>query len=342
MASKAAYFTVSDARYFPGTAALVSSLRLTGHQDEIVVLDAGLRDDQRALLASTCRIAPLASTDSGAANPTYYKLLAPLALTAAGDVDVVVLIDGDMIVTEDLSAILDAARSGKIVAYPDPGWDRWFREWTEVFDLPSEPRRQTYVNAGLVAFSHSAFPGLLSRWQEACASIADHPTVAEGAAGPTAAADQDALNAILMSTYPLDVLELRSVDEAPQGNHLLAGEQFSRPQIVDRATLACRYRGTVTRILHASGNPKPWKSWRGMARTAYTELFVDLLSRGDAAIVVDRAEIPWWLRPGRVPAAIRAAGAGVLLARSLGRRLPAAVERRVRRLAAMRVRSAEA
>ena len=48
---QARFFTISDARFFVGTVLLLNSLRLTGHDHELVVLDRGLTDSQRARLA---------------------------------------------------------------------------------------------------------------------------------------------------------------------------------------------------------------------------------------------------------------------------------------------------
>jgi hypothetical protein len=332
---KAAFFTVSDAGYFLGTAAMVTSLRRSGAQEEIVVLDAGLREEQVAALRKTCHVVPLDSAHAGAANATYYKLLAPLTVADERDIDVVVLIDGDMIVTHSLADLLDVARGGSLVAYADPNRGRWCPEWQEIFGLDRAPRRQTYVNAGFVAFSRRAFPELLPRWQAACDRIADHPTMAEGARGPTEAGDQDALNAVLMSHYPSGVLHVRPPDESPQGHDLVGGARFARPRIVDRATLACEYRGTDVRILHSSGNnglPKPWKSWRGMGRNAYTELLVDMLATPGPGVEVLPAAVPWWLRRGDRASTARTIVDAVVLGRALARRLPKAAWRRVRAL----------
>jgi hypothetical protein len=288
--ARGAYFTVSDERYFLGAIALVESLRRTGNKEPIVVLDAGLRADQRAVLADTCRIVPLPDMRS-AANAAYYKLVAPSI--AADDVDVVVLVDSDMLITASLAPVIRSAAAGRVVCYPDPESARWFADWESIFGLDHAPRKQTYVNSGFVAFSRSRHPELLRAWAEACRSIASHPTVAEGAIGPTAQADQDALNALLMGSYPADVVDLRPADEAPQANDLAAGVD-----IADARSLACLYRGTSTVLLHAAGNPKPWRSWRGMRRTAYSVLLVEVLGDLLTRVPADALRLPWWLRPG--------------------------------------------
>lgn len=325
-----AFFTVCDRSYFLGAAALVDSLRATGNPHEIVVLDAGLSDRQRRLLSQECRVVPL-PPDFTAANPTYYKLLAPIAYADDDGIDVVVVIDSDMIVTHRLDEIVDAAAAGCIVAYPDPDCGRRFPEWEEIFGLPAPPRRQPYVNAGLVAWSRTHHPTLLQAWLDACLAISDHPTVAEGAVGPTAKADQDALNALLMSAWPREALCLRPADEAPQGYQLPLGIVRPVVAVEDADRLACRFRGTPSYVLHSSGHPKPWRTWQAGASTAYTELLVRLLADSRQGLAVPRCAVPWWLRPGLPGAAFRGSAHVVSETAALARRSPAGIRRRLRR-----------
>ncbi len=56
MSSRAAFYCVSSAEYFLGAVAMINSLRLNGHREPIYLLDAGLSDDQRALLAAEVTI----------------------------------------------------------------------------------------------------------------------------------------------------------------------------------------------------------------------------------------------------------------------------------------------
>ena len=44
------FFTVADERFFPGAVCLLNSLRLSGNDAELVILDAGLTDAQRRRL----------------------------------------------------------------------------------------------------------------------------------------------------------------------------------------------------------------------------------------------------------------------------------------------------
>src|SRR5215207_7961449 len=49
---RCAFYTVANARHFIGVVALLNSLRLAGHTEPIRLMDAGLTDEQRTLLAN--------------------------------------------------------------------------------------------------------------------------------------------------------------------------------------------------------------------------------------------------------------------------------------------------
>ncbi len=50
MSAGATFYTVTDAEFFPGTVALLNSLRLMGHREPLVVLDDGSATEQRERL----------------------------------------------------------------------------------------------------------------------------------------------------------------------------------------------------------------------------------------------------------------------------------------------------
>ena len=109
---RAAFYCVADERYFLGAVGLVNSLRLVGHRERIFVLDCGLDDEQRELLAPEVE---LVAAPPGA-PPWLRKTVAPLRRPA----DVAVLVDADMIVTRSLSELIERAarRSGDRVPRP--------------------------------------------------------------------------------------------------------------------------------------------------------------------------------------------------------------------------------
>ena len=63
------YFTIADSSYFLGAAALVNSLLLTGHEEKIVVVDAGLEQWQQERLASVATVSE-ASWPEGCRRPS--------------------------------------------------------------------------------------------------------------------------------------------------------------------------------------------------------------------------------------------------------------------------------
>ena len=241
------FFTVCNDNYFPGLVGLLNSLRLMGHDDPVVVGDCGLTAAQRELLAPHCTLFELRS--NLVRNPMQYKPF-PFLLHPQGTV---VLIDSDMIVTGSLNTVLSLAAQGKICAFPDPEHNRRFSEWQEIFNLSCAPRNQTYVCSGLVAFSVSFWPELLERWWKACGRIREHPTFQEGVplSGVTAQADQDALNALLMSEFPSDALSLLPYDEQVYLSDLRQVRSF------DARTLSCQYKGQQPVIFTPVLRPNP-------------------------------------------------------------------------------------
>ena len=281
------FFTVANAPYFPGLVGLINSLRLVGHNEPIVVADCGLSDEQRVILASRCTLYPLPRF--AVRNPAQHKPF-PFLLSPKG---VVVLIDSDMIVTKPLDALIAAAARRQIGAFPDPESERWFAEWREVFALAAIPRHQTYVCSGVVAFSTLHWPQLLPRWWSACALTSGHATLHEGAAdGPTAQGDQDALNALLMSEFPVEAVALLPAEQQA------FKWEFGDVELLDRQTLRCRFRGQQPAILHASFPPKPWQR-HGVRRTVYLEFLRRLLTSPDVALPLPPAMLPPWLRQDR-------------------------------------------
>lgn len=337
--SDTTFYTIADARYFPGAVGLVNSLRLTGHRQPLVVLDCGLTPRQRELLAPHCRLFPRDRTSI--TNPTLLKPF-PHLLEPDG---VAVLIDSDIIVCGPLESVLARARAGAICAVPDPEPDRWFAEWEQLFSLAAKPRRQPYVNAGLVTFSVRHHPDLLGRWWSLCERIFTHPTIAEGAAdGPSSQADQDALNALLASEWDRDALDVLPPETSPGPREMRALRDGVHVQ--DARTLASRYRGRPVLALHSiGGRGKPWqgKGWLWLGDNPYPRLLRRVLCGDDLAVRMDPAELPLWLRPGPAGALAMLAldalnrllwaarrAADPLAERAAARRLRAAVWSRIR------------
>jgi hypothetical protein len=339
MAETATFYTIANAPYFPGLVALLNSLRLNGHGEELVVLDEGLTPEQRGRLEPHATLVRLPG--ERLSHPALLKPY-PAELSPKG---IVVLIDSDMIVTRPLTGPLADATAGRISVFTDheSTETRWFAEWERDFELAVPPRRQHYVNAGFVAFSQERWPDLLSRWRRACERIPPErfgllprllPRRGAMEREPLWAGDQDALNAILMSEVPEEAVALRPAHEQP--------DWLSEVELVDRRTLACSYRGGETSILHFSLAPKPWEpnGWRRARRNAYVELFPRVVLADDVALRLAPEELPPWLRDD---ARGRAARAGLdalwrsrdsaeRLARTGAQRLPDPLRRPLLRL----------
>ncbi len=288
----ATFYAVCNADYYPGAVALLNSLRLTGHSEELVIGDCGLTPAQRNQLRTHCTLFEVPANI--ATDPVLLKAF-PYLLKPTG---AVVIIDSDMIVTESHEATLKLASEGKICAFADPEHDRCFREWRQLFNLAGDPRHQTYVTTSYVVFSTVHWPDLLGRWWRACEQIPSHRTFSGGAlrTDPFAQGDQDALNAVLMSEISEEALALLPDEQRPTF-------KGSRVKVRDLRTLSCTYNGVSTRLLHADGTRKPWlvRSWFQVRNHAYVRLLRRLILGADVALRVPAEDLPIWLRSGIFP-----------------------------------------
>jgi hypothetical protein len=287
-----AFYTVANSPFFLGLTGLVNSLRLTGHSQPIIVLDAGLTESQRTALAGQCEFVP--APPVAVTNPALWKAAGPHTHPA----DLIVLIDSDIVVTGSLEPILESARQGQVCAYPDPDSGRWFEEWDTTFDLPPM-RRQTYVNTGFVAISTRAWPGFVDRWWGLCQRIRTHPTLYEGARnGPTSQADQDAFNALMMSEFPAGALVPLDPMEGPITQDAIRDEV----EVLEERSFTCVRQGIPVRLLHWAYKPKCWAP-EARSRSqyhAYARLLVRATTWPDAPVRLPRSAIPYWMRPDPV------------------------------------------
>lgn len=284
-------FTLADARHFPGVVALVNSLRLHGHREPITVLDLGFEPAQREALQTECDIVVPPEH-----SPRHPWLLEPRACLAR-EAEVVVYVDADVILTGPLDGVLRAARAGKVLLFADVMRDRRFEEWQEIFTLQQPLRRQTYANAGFLAFSTQHFPDLLARWAECCERLVGRSTYLDTASfeSPTALSSQDALNAILMSEIAPEHVDIQPGEAEAQGQ-----VQLTATRVVDRTQLRCRRNGHAVALLHAWGTPKPWEpaARATLRRSAYLTCLRRLLVAPDVAVRAPSQTLPPWLQPG--------------------------------------------
>jgi hypothetical protein len=312
--TEATFFTTSDKSFFPGTVALLNSLRLTGNQGSFVVMDVGLRDVQRSRLE---RHATVVRAPSEVARPVFKAL--PRLLHPKG---AIAIIDSDIIVTDSLANVIERTVEGKICVFPDHSSQtgRWFKEWESVLELKAPLRRQTYVNSGFLALSVEHWPDFLARFWE----LSERVPLKAVFAGPDMSrpfwtADQDTLNAFLMSEIPPTALEILPAAQEVYPDGLI------RAKVIDSETLECSWSGHRPVILHHSMNPKAWGrgGWRRVRRDAYTRLFGRVVCGKDVRLRLEPEELPLWLRPdagGKM--ALRGLDVAHGIAGTVRRRLP--------------------
>lgn len=322
------YFTLADARYAVGAAAMVGSLRLTGHAGEVVVLDGGMTAEQRAWLAPHATLVPVPPELAGRET-----LIKPFAHTL-GRGGVFVWLDADLLVTGALRAAVEHARAGRVVAARvehEAEARRVFAAWEELLGLRAPVRRgQTYLCTGFVAFDTRRWPELLPRWWETADRIPPGTLFAgEPEASPFWAQEQDALNALLMSELPAGAT-------APLDEGAMAYRSHLRlVRVEDERTLACSCDGAPVTMLHLSWRPKPWRpeARAHAAWDAYHRLVPRVLLAPDAPVSVPRDALVPWLRAGtegrRACAAATARRTARAAARTTLRALPQPVQRGV-------------
>jgi hypothetical protein len=307
----ATYYTISDTEYFLGTVMLLNSLRLTGNEGKLVVLDAGLHAGQRALLEGHAEVVDVSKKIAG--TPVLMKPY-PCLLGASGTI---VLIDSDIVVTGRLDEALDVARAGRIVAAPawtEAGRNRWFAEWEPTLKLRAPLRREDWFNNDFVVLDAGHWPKLLARWWELNELIPAEQAWLDNQ--PFNAPDAGALNALLMSEIPRSALAL-----LPQGDEAFGGHVT----IENVESLCCTLNGRPTRLLHYPDSPKPWqrRGWVRAGATAYAKIIRRLLFEPDVPLPLDQADVPVWLRPSpRGQVEVRAHAAANSTIGWLTRRLP--------------------
>ena len=290
MATNPTYYTTASAPFFPGAVALLNSLRLSGNDGELVVIDAGLTREQRRALAPHADVVdapPAVRENPSLAKPFPYLL---------GDAGVAVVIDSDMIVTADLGPLVRPAVDGKLALFPDheSARTRWFAEWQAALDLRARPRRQTYLNTGFVALDRARWNDVLGRWWEGCARVAAAGAAAGPPETPFWARDQDVLNAILMSEVPADSVAVLPAEAA------VYWDRLRKVDVVDEHRLTCRLAGAPVAILHYSYRPKPWeaRAWPRVTNDAFLRLLPRVLFAPDVELRLEPRALPLWARPG--------------------------------------------
>lgn len=279
----AAFYCMSSREYFLGAVGMINSLRVLGHTEPVFLLDCGLTDSQRDILAP--HVTVVRAPSSREPEPFLLKAVAPLANPA----EVMVLIDADMVVTRSLEPLIEQAAQERVVAVKD-NIDRSVGEWGDLLDL-GDVRRQPYVSSGLLFLGGSVGADVLrlmddrrSRVEFQRSYFADRDPDY-----PFMYLDQDLLNAILATTIPRDQLVVLDASVAPI-------PPFKRLRILDEATLrSVDSRGREPYVLHQFVR-KPWLE--PMYHSPYSRLLARLLLGPDVAVKVSEADVPLRMRRG--------------------------------------------
>jgi hypothetical protein len=302
---QAAFYCVSDSRYFVGVVAMLNSLRLLGHREPVYILDCGLTAHQRELLAPHATLVPAPSE----APPWLLKTVAPLRHPA----EVMVLIDADIIVTRSLLELIERAAEPRVIAIENDT-DRFVPEWAELLGL-GEVRRQPYVSSGLVLLGEPLGQDVLTLMAQLQDRVDFDRSFWRGNDRdyPFLFGDQDVLNAIMASRVERERIVVLE-------NRLAPNPPFRGLRILERATLRCADRdGTEPYALH-NFYRKPW-----LVRTRsnpYSRLLTRVVLDSDVALKLDPSELPLRLRAG-LPAQLARLAVDVVIG------IPAYVHRRV-------------
>jgi hypothetical protein len=292
MTPATAFYCVSDERFFLGAVGMINSLRLVGHTEPIYLLDCGLTEPQRELLAGEVELVP---SDAGT-PPTLLKTIAPLAHPA----EVMVLIDADMIVTRPLDELIDQAAGGRLVAV-EHGRQRFCPEWERLPGI-GELHRRPYVSGALLFCERRAGGEVLSLIDRYAEAVDFEQTTwrRNVPTYPYLYGDQDLLNAVLSARPGIEVEVL--------DRRLEALMPFEGLRVIDEATLDCAYAdGLRPFALHHYLN-KPWLELT--LEGPYNRLLRRLLLREDVAVRVPARSLPRHLRAGYLAEAVRRRGDG--------------------------------
>jgi hypothetical protein len=319
--TQTAFYSAANSAHFPGVVALLNSLRLVGHEEPMVLVDAGLTEEQRERLAPHLRLVPAPQGVPSVFLAPYGPILEPA--------EIAVVLDADIIVTRSLSELLDDAQRGRLVAVTNdpPNDERFFPAWGNALSL-GELRRRPYVNAGQLVIPAAIGARIYGPWTSGQAAIGlavsrygKRPPryfrrlLVQSATldDPFYFADQDVLNAVLAAELEDDeivILEHRLAPHPP----------FKGLELVDEAGLVCRFGDGVEPFLlhHIMG--KPWL--RATPANVYSRLLGRLLLSADVAVRLEPHELPLRLRGGPLARADRRrATAQAVIAREARRRL---------------------
>lgn len=283
------FYAVADARFFVGAVALVNSLRLTGHDAPIVIIDTGLEAEQVEFLSRVCVV------KSFETEANQLAVFSKPSLWSLETDRTVVMIDTDVIITGSLASIIDKADAGSICGFADAYATRSFPEWEELLGLEAPLHPQTYLNGSFVALSMKRWRWLVKRWAESSARVQTQRAEREFllhqdevASDPVGFNEQDTWNALLQSEAPEDAVSVHPSELAP------TWVDRRSVRVIDRTGLHVEAFGRRTLYLHCTGTPKPWQrfGWSRPRYKAFDDLLPRVLFADDVALRLEPSSLP--------------------------------------------------
>ena len=252
--AKASIVTITDTNFVIAVYLLICSLRYKGVKARIYVLGVNLSGEEAALLEQFPDVEIHPADISNKRNPTNRKGEA-LLMAKDDDSDYITLMDGDCLVTGDISEYLTPNHSGLYLRIRDETEDAWvYRNRYQKGETPgyvpqsvldiwrrdvggySEPQTQHTVLGGNLTISRD-YLSFAERWQEQiCKVVPDHHT-------------KMAHNPSNHACFQFDESVL---------NSLLAFDPSAPP--IHRGSLDADSSAYVAHL--GPANPKPWKFWR--------------------------------------------------------------------------------
>jgi hypothetical protein len=280
-----AVYTVGDANHFLGIVALVNSLRLSGWNDEIVLVDCGLMTWQRRLAEREVTLLPAPASFA----PHFLKIVGPMTRPARA----MAVIDADIVVTRSLDPLFaEVATCGKLIAVTDALGERFDERWGALLDL-GPLRRQPYLNSGfLIApleLGLRVFRELGSLQERVDVS---HSMIGSGKPeDPFYFLDQDALNALLVSRR-FGAADVHTLPYAA-----LPHPPFAGIRVADKARLRISVEGPIEPFGLHHIQRKPWL--HAVPSTPYSQLLPRLWLAGDLPLRLKASQVPLRFRPGK-------------------------------------------
>lgn len=285
-----AFYCVCDRKHFLGLVALVNSLRLVGHDENIYVLDCGLEPTQRRLL----RAEAVVEAAPYELHPVLLKNVLPLRRPA----EVMVVVDVDVIFTGHIGHLVDQARrERKPIFFLNDRTDRFHLEW-EALGY-GRPMPHENIAAGQYVLPREAGRWFLELFDEALRRLDLNRTFLNPQIRPQDPfylADMDVLNALIGTAIPIESFALAE-------RELTSYWPFHGLRIADEKTLECTFENGSRPVLLHHILAKPWAA--PVAANPYTRLMTRLLCDSDVVIRVPRGLVPWRLRTGKFARLVR-------------------------------------